>query len=77
MWGVTISETAIQLEYVALNTWEVRIPKDTACYKHWRLVDGPCANTGAYSAHDCADGDCTDTNSCEDSAGATCVVSAS
>ena len=47
------------------------------CYKQWSTSgdDNECIPTADYTGGNCSDVCCWDTDSCEDSAGATCVVS--
>lgn len=68
--------------YGALNFWvaEVAGPGgDLNCNKEWKGSTYPnvCSPTDAYSEYACRDLVCDDSDSCEDSAGATCVVSVS
>lgn len=45
------------------------------CSKEWTGSEDPCDPTGVYAEKTCNDAGCPDGDSCEDSAGATCVVS--
>jgi|GEM_PF-4052624 len=59
--------------------WIVRITSAQFCTKIFDVVNYPtaCHIYGSYGrpANTCNDSDCVDTDSCEDSTGATCVVS--
>lgn len=55
--------------------WKVLIFKSASCKKQWTKFANPCAPAGgSYSEESCSDGSCTDTDTCEDSAGATASV---
>ena len=58
--------------YIYCNEWSIA---DTTCIKEWTLSEPVCNPTGNYVEFVCADTDCSDPNTCNDSAGATCVVS--
>jgi hypothetical protein len=45
------------------------------CDKRWDGSEDACVQIGNYTEGDCNDAGCPDINSCENSAGATCVVS--
>ncbi len=74
------------LSHSGTNYWEASVITHVACIKIWNQdtslcdpveQDGCCDPTIGYTEEDCIDPACGDTNSCEDSVGATCVVSTS
>ena len=62
---------------LVLKYWEMRAARygSNHCYKAWRLTGGPRLPDGAYAEYGCQDYECADYETCEKSAGATCVVS--
>ena len=79
-WAIDIEFVRyVQLKSFAWG-WEVWLLPggygDPACEMVFRLLaEDRCEVTGSYSFFDCDDAACDDTDSCENSAGATCVVS--
>ena len=79
-WAIDIEFVRyVQLKSFAWG-WEVWLLPggygDPACEMRFRLLaEDRCEVTGSYSFFDCDDAACDDTDSCENSAGATCVVS--
>jgi len=55
--------------------WQVNLSDEEDCYKRWYRANSGCHPAlGAYTELICEDSGCGDHNSCEDSAGATCVM---
>ena len=86
-WEATAGGMTIYLEWTG-SRWRIGLTLGGNCYKRWRTLAEPYCddcdpripNTDdlgrtSYYEYECIDTDCDDTDSCEDSAGATAEVS--
>ena len=75
----SVNENDWMTIHYSSGEWESHLdPDETAsgCFVSFETAAlSACAPAGSYPLDACGDGGCDDTDSCEDSAGATCVVS--